>query len=147
MAENLKVTHYCNGDPIPNVSDNSAWSILHSGARCYYNNDSAMYVGTYGVLYNWYAVKEIRGLAPTGWHIPSNDEWGANAANIAALKVLTGGWRNSKGLFFDIGIRGYWWSSNYSMPDGAWAWRTSSKSLAAADLFWASAVAVRCIKD
>lgn len=40
MAENLKVTHYQNGDPIPNVKDNTAWYGLSTGAYCDYNNDS-----------------------------------------------------------------------------------------------------------
>ena len=42
MAENLKVTHYRNGDPIPNVSANAAWSGLTTGAYCEYNNDGIM---------------------------------------------------------------------------------------------------------
>jgi len=73
MAENLKVTHYRNGDPIPNVTSNSTWVGLSSGAYCYYNNSSAN-GDTYGVLYNWYAVDDSRGLAPVGWHVPSDTE-------------------------------------------------------------------------
>ncbi len=51
MAENLKVIHYNNGDSIPNVTDNSEWRILTSGAYCNYDNDSS-HVATYGRLYN-----------------------------------------------------------------------------------------------
>ena len=29
----------------------------------------------YGYLYNWYAVNDVRGLAPVGWHVPTNVEW------------------------------------------------------------------------
>ncbi len=29
----------------------------------------------YGKLYNWYAVNDPRGLAPDGWHVPSDAEW------------------------------------------------------------------------
>ncbi|MBS3740895.1 MAG: fibrobacter succinogenes major paralogous domain-containing protein [Candidatus Cloacimonetes bacterium] len=73
MAENLKVTHYRNGDAIPNVTNNSTWAGLSSGAYCYYNNNSAN-GDTYGALYNWFAVNDSRGLAPEGWHVPTDDE-------------------------------------------------------------------------
>ena len=73
MTENLKVTHYRNGDPIPNVTDNSTWAGLSTGAYCVYNNTPSN-ADTYGNLYNWYAVDDIRGLAPVGWHVPSDEE-------------------------------------------------------------------------
>lgn len=74
MAENLKVTHYRNGEPIPNVPDNDEWINLLSGAYCNYDNDAGN-VATYGRLYNWYALNDSRGLAPEGWHVPSDEEW------------------------------------------------------------------------
>lgn len=74
MAENLKVTHYRNGDSIPSITDDNEWQSTMSGAYCNYDNEEN-YVVTYGRLYNWYAVNDSRGLAPTGWHIPSDEEW------------------------------------------------------------------------
>jgi len=74
MRENLKTTHYNNGDSIPNVTSNSSWSSLTSGAYCEYNNDTSN-VATYGRLYNWYAVDDPRDLAPEGWHIPTDEDW------------------------------------------------------------------------
>jgi uncharacterized protein (TIGR02145 family) len=74
MMENLKVTHYRNGDPIPNVTDNGTWSGLTTGANCDYNND-VNNVATYGSLYNWYAVDDSRNIAPAGWHVPTDEEW------------------------------------------------------------------------
>ena len=74
MAENLKVTHFRNGDAIPNVTDNNIWINLTSGALCNYSNDEA-YVSTYGRLYNWYAIQDSRNIAPNGWHVPSDSEW------------------------------------------------------------------------
>ncbi|MFZ5980786.1 MAG: fibrobacter succinogenes major paralogous domain-containing protein [Candidatus Zixiibacteriota bacterium] len=74
MMENLKVTHYRNGDPIPNVTDIATWAGLTSGAYCNYNNDSG-FVGIYGRLYNWHAVDDSRNIAPEGWHVPTDDEW------------------------------------------------------------------------
>ena len=73
MTENLKVTHYRNGDQIPNVTDNSTWANLSTGAYCVYDNMPAN-ADTYGNLYNWYAVDDIRGLAPAGWHVPTDEE-------------------------------------------------------------------------
>lgn len=74
MMENLKVTHYRNGDSIPEVTDNSTWIVLTTGAYCNYDNNEGN-VFTYGRLYNWYAVDDSRGIAPDGWHVPSDDEW------------------------------------------------------------------------
>jgi uncharacterized protein (TIGR02145 family) len=72
--ENLNVSKYRNGDIIPQVTDPTQWINLTTGAWCYYNNDPAN--GTvYGKIYNWYAVNDPRGLAPEGWHAPSDAEW------------------------------------------------------------------------
>ncbi len=74
LVENLKTTHYANGDPIPNVTDPDTWGGLTTGAFCWYNNDSK--IGeVYGALYNWYTTADPRGLAIEGWHVPTHDEW------------------------------------------------------------------------
>ena len=69
MTENLKVKKYRNGDIIPQVQDSLQWSQLTTGAWCYYENDPSK-----GILYNWFAVNDPRGLAPEGWHIPTDKE-------------------------------------------------------------------------
>ncbi len=74
LAENLKVTHYRNGDDIPNVTDGTTWWGLTTGAYCEYNND-INYVATYGRIYNWFAVADSRNVAPIGWHVATDDEW------------------------------------------------------------------------
>lgn len=74
-SKNLSVSNYRNGDPIPQVTDPTEWVDLTTGAWCWYNNDSATYAANYGRLYNWYAVNDPRGLAPEGWHVPTNAEW------------------------------------------------------------------------
>ena len=69
MAENLIVTKYRNGDPIINVGsklDSAIWNNTKSGEY---------FMGSLGLLYNWYAIGDPRGIAPEGWHIPSDDEW------------------------------------------------------------------------
>jgi uncharacterized protein (TIGR02145 family) len=70
MIENLRVTHYRNGDPVPNIPLGGSWSTLSTGAYCDYNDDPANST-TYGRLYNWFAVNDSRKIAPAGWHIPS----------------------------------------------------------------------------
>jgi len=73
MAENLKVTHYRNGDKMPNIKADTLWRAFISGAYCNYDN-SEKNVKEYGRLYNWYAVMDKRGIAPEGWHVPSDLE-------------------------------------------------------------------------
>ena len=73
MKENLKTTKYNDGTPIPNVTGNSQWSSLTTGAFCWYSN-SISNKETYGALYNWYAVNTGK-LCPVGWHVPSDAEW------------------------------------------------------------------------
>ncbi len=70
MAENLRVTHYRDGTPIPLLTQKEEWTAAQSGAMALYDQKD-----TYGILYNWYAATDIRGLAPDGWHIPSDEEW------------------------------------------------------------------------
>jgi uncharacterized protein (TIGR02145 family) len=91
LKTNLNVTHYRNGDVIPEVTDPALWNGLTTGAWCYYNNDPAN-----GKLYNWYAVNDPRGLAPAGWHIPTDAEWSSlttflGGENVAGQKLKDNG--------------------------------------------------------
>ena len=137
IAENLRVTHYRNGDAIANITDEAAWGALSTGAYCWYNNDQTTNE-KYGVLYNWYAVDDSRGLCPEGWHIPTSTEWttlttylggyggaggkmkstsnlwnspNTDATNASKFSGLPGGYRSNIGIFNGIGIGGYLWSS------------------------------------
>lgn len=74
MVENLKVTRYRNGDPIPNITDRDEWRATRYGAYSEWNNDSS-YVPLYGRVYNYYAAADIRNIAPAGWHVPTDDDW------------------------------------------------------------------------
>ncbi len=74
---NLDVNTFRNGDAIPEAKTDSAWEALgkeKKPAWCYYNNDPEN-GKKFGKLYNWFAVNDPRGLAPKGWHIPSDAEW------------------------------------------------------------------------
>ena len=77
MAENLKVTHYRNGDEIPHVTDGAEWDdnvVKGKVMYCYYNNDPQN-LAVYGCLYNWMTVSDSRNIAPAGWHVASDAEW------------------------------------------------------------------------
>ena len=87
MAENLKVTHYPNGDAIPLITDNTTWGNLTddntSDAYSYYNNNASGEANTYGALYtyaaaigdNWVRDNTAnQGVCPDGWHLPTNAE-------------------------------------------------------------------------
>jgi uncharacterized protein (TIGR02145 family) len=89
MAENLKTTKYRNGEAIPTALTDVAWANTTSGAYAIYNNDIAN-DGIYGKLYNWYAVNDTGGLCPTGWHVPTHDEWTVLIDQLGGLSVAGG---------------------------------------------------------
>ncbi len=75
MAENLKVGHYNNGDPIPYfVPDSANWTGVTVGQCCAPEADTNN-VATYGLMYNWHATVDPRGIAPEGWHVSTDDDW------------------------------------------------------------------------
>jgi len=147
MQSNLNVARYRNGDVIPQVQDEGQWNTLTTGAWCYYENNTAN--GTvYGKLYNWYAVNDPRGLAPTGYHVASDGEWttlttflgGVNVAgnkmkattgwtpysgitntNSSGFTGLPGGYRYDVSIFTRVGDLGAWWSSTGNGTNFAWA--------------------------
>ncbi len=99
MSENLNVSHFSNGDIIPQVQDLNKWNRLKTPAWCYYENNSGE-GKTYGKLYNWYAITDPRGLAPQGWYIPSENEFkllsdylGGDVVSGLKLKSSTG-WKS-----------------------------------------------------
>jgi uncharacterized protein (TIGR02145 family) len=144
--ENLDVETYRNGDVIPQVTDPIAWENLTTGAWCYYNNDSAN-GPIYGKLYNWYAVTDPRGLAPIGYHVPTDAEfetlivtclggetvaggkmkstgttlWNSpntDATNSSGFTGLPAGSRNYDGQFLSINDSAAWWTSTPNVPPG-----------------------------
>ena len=145
-SKNLNVDKFKNGDPIQQVKTKEAW--IKAGqdkqpAWCYYNNDPAN--GTkYGKLYNWYAVNDPRGLAPEGYHIPTDTEWfelitflggeyaagkkiksttgwkdNGNGTNECKFAGLPAGRRNYYGEFESLGAYAGWWTSESFASDSA----------------------------
>ena len=168
---NLDVSTYRNGDPIPQVTDPTVWAGLTTGAWCYHNNDPAT-GAIYGKLYNWYAVNDSRGLAPAGFHIPTNAEWsalettlgadagtkmkstsgwnnGGNGTNSSGFAGLPGGNRSSGGTFYSIGYSGFWWSSTENNTSLAWT-RSLYYNYNNVDKYnnnKTNGFSVRCLKD
>jgi len=106
MAENLKTSSYDNGDPIANVTDDTQWGSQTEGAWCSYENDQVNEL-MYGKLYNWYAVVDSRNVCPSGWHVPTDEDWtvltdflGGDAVASGKLKA-TGTLESGTGLWKD----------------------------------------------
>ena len=100
MAGNLKTIKYSDGTDIPLVTDKATWGALTAPGYCWMNNDKANYKDTYGALYNYYVVDPAsnggKNVCPTGWHVPTNNEWTAlttylNGEPIAGGKLKESG--------------------------------------------------------
>ena len=157
---NLRSENYENGDAIPSILSDSDWENTTSGAVAVYGAggspcdnqfssngdvcDELLSLNEYGRLYNWYAVDDARGLCPSGWHVPSDEEWtvmtdhlggesvagsqmksnygwynGVNGTNSSGFSGLPGGYRSPFGIFSFAGRDGHFWSSS---PNGSDAW-------------------------
>jgi len=177
MSENLRTTKYSDGTAIPNVTDDTDWENLSTGAWCHYDNDSSQYEAAYGKLYNWHAVNTNK-LCPTGWHVPTDSEWtvltdylaadGHSGAEGKALKAtsgwnsggngtddygflgLPGGYRNSDGGYFGyVGYDGYWWSSSQYDANSAWTRFLNDGNVNVYSYYdyKKSGFSVRCLRD
>jgi uncharacterized protein (TIGR02145 family) len=109
LAENLKSTHYCNGDPITLVTT-SSWSTTTSSAYCTYSDDPTM-AATYGHLYNWFAASDTRNVCPCGWHVPSDAEWTILAQTVDPATSTTCGPCNQSTLAGGVLKSTQFWTS------------------------------------
>jgi uncharacterized protein (TIGR02145 family) len=176
LLENLKTTKYNNGDPIPNITSNTGWLHLTTGAYCSYDNNDSN-ATTYGLLYNRYAVFDSRNIAPTGWHVASDEEWtilsdylggdsiaggklketgtthwispNTGATNETGFTGLPGGFRHKSGDFDDIGRSGSWWTLGLDNEGHCWErWLYNDSPEVDRSLDdEALGFSVRCIKD
>lgn len=99
MTENLDVSYFRNGDSIFEANSYEKWeyaNIKGIPAWCYYNNNPE-YGKKYGKLYNFWAVSDPRGLAPEGWHIPSDKEWIKLADNLGGIDIAGEKMKSTKG--------------------------------------------------
>jgi uncharacterized protein (TIGR02145 family) len=96
MKQNLKVSKYRNGDPIPTGLTNAQWGATTIGAFTIYINQTVN-DSIYGKLYNWYAVADPRGLCPANWHVPSD-------AEFTTLENFLGGSSVAGGKMKEVGL-------------------------------------------
>ena len=110
------------------------------GSKCYGNSESNCDI--YGRLYDWETANTV---CPSGWHLPSNEEWNAlvsyvGGRAIAGTKLKANGWYtggypastnnygfsakpgglcSSDGGFSGVEYFGFWWSSSEYDSDRA----------------------------
>jgi len=115
LSDDLKVTQYRNGDPIPLAISNEQWMEFgDKGIGAYCVNEKGDY------LYNWYTVNNTRGLAPEeGWHIPTDEEWKKLKEQLQYNSSYAG-YRTSGGSYHGMGYYGYFWSSTELNSHNAW---------------------------
>jgi uncharacterized protein (TIGR02145 family) len=139
MKENLKTTKYNDGTSI------AAFPIYDTTPSYSWYDYDPVNLNTYGALYNQYTVISGK-LCPTGWHIPSDNEWttltdylggdsvaggklkeidtvhwvspNTGATNESGFTALPGGYRFTNKFCFDMGSHGYWWSATVDSSSG-----------------------------
>jgi len=178
MAENLKTTMYSNGVSIGTTNPydkNISGESTPTYQWAYAGNESN--VATYGRLYTWFAVTDIRNVCPTGWRLPNDNDWttltnylggvniaggklkeagithwitpNAGATNETGFTALPGGLRSYNGAYMFVGINGFWWSSTEYSSTNALNWDMEFQFTG---LFWnynikSYGFSVRCLKD
>jgi uncharacterized protein (TIGR02145 family) len=139
MAENLKTTHYNNGDEIATTPLNYDYELEIEPKYQWPSEGDEINVPIYGRLYTWFVAIDERNVCPPGWHLPSQQEWeilvnylggyaiaggkmkekgtlhwtdpNTGANNSSGFKALPGGNRIQYGMFNVIGKSSSYWSS------------------------------------
>jgi len=148
MTENLKTTHFANGDIIPDGTGAGDISGETEPKYWFAYNDDLNNINPYGLLYTWYAVTDNRKVCPDGWHVPSIGDWNTlitylggssvaggklkeagtlhwaspntGATNETGFTALPGGYRSNLGVFSLFGTWGSWMTSTESNPTSTW---------------------------
>ena len=177
MVENLATTKYRDGTSIFSVGDDNRWSVIASGAYCRPALESSRVIEGYGLLYNFHAVSDCRGLCPDGWRVPTADDWrelieylgGVEVAggkmkttisgiwtvkvpgtnNESGFSALPAGGRGRLGGAGDVGDYATWWSSTLHDSLYSWHWglHPDKHNIRANPGHVQSGFSVRCIKD
>jgi uncharacterized protein (TIGR02145 family) len=174
MIENLNVVQFRNGDTILEAKTVEEWKMAGKTGRAAWCNieKKGFSKNNIGKLYNWYAVNDPRGLAPKGWHVPSEVEWVElenslgenvglklkstygwanefNGTNESLLSFYPEGKRDFTGLFLGFSLNGYWWSSTETETKRAWCFILNHKNnnFEKALTAESNGFSVRCVKD
>jgi uncharacterized protein (TIGR02145 family) len=175
MAENLRVLHFRNGDPVKYIENVIYSGSQHGSPSCCDFNDHPENAVRYGKFYNEFAVTDDRILAPEGWHIPSKEEWtilinylggqlvaggklkdtcllwlqpNVGATNESGFSAKPGGYRD---IWHDVAYYNYaylWSSTRYDVTDLYCVYLSRSTTYAGfSHLYPECCLPVRCIKD
>jgi uncharacterized protein (TIGR02145 family) len=148
MTENLRTEQYSNGDPITIYQECSA---NLNGYSCYdghwlWPDNNYSFQAAYGKLYNGNAVNDERNVCPSGWHVPSHDDWielfnffsdnvystynesykyravdnwnTNTATNESFMSLVPAGKANNGADVDGFGTYGYYWTSNFNTSGG-----------------------------
>lgn len=176
MAENLKTTKYLNGDLIGTTGSATKDISLESTPKYQWAYDgNEINADTYGRLYTWYAITDSRKACPSGWHVPTDEEWtsletyvandGYSGLEATVLKAKTvwdinwkgtdnygfsalpGGYRSVIGTYFWLGWSCYMWSGSEDQGHTAWFREVYEDPIIRKALDKKDGYSVRCVKD
>ncbi|TNE53146.1 MAG: hypothetical protein EP338_11410 [Bacteroidetes bacterium] len=163
-SKNLTVSKFRNGDEISHAKSNKEWMEAFDNqtpAYCYFDNDESNNE-KYGKLYNFYAVRDSRGLAPEGWHVATDEEWkilidslgGNQKANYKlannGFKFVPGGFRDVEGEFSGGGWSALFWTATVDfsfMSFNRQLFSDKESSISKGSSHHAMGMYVRCVKD
>ena len=177
MTENLRVSRYNDGTPIPLVTSGAGWANLNTPGYTWYEDGRP----EYGALYNWWVVDPSsnggRNVCPVGWHVPTDAEWttlsnqlGGNgvsggklketglanwsqpntqATNESGFHALPSGFRFDNGAFFGERFNCSWWTSTQFSASNGWSrlLEYNSNDSVRETSEKKSGLSVRCMKD
>lgn len=161
FGENLQTQVFVNGDSIPSGLDDATWSTTDSAAM--HENASN------GHFYNWYAAVDGRGICPSGWKVPSNQEWyvlgeelgafgGADlkstswdGTNSSGFNAVATGWKAGSGSTADLtSISMFWTRTPLNNGNAANIYLQTARDFIERDNFGnpvRSGFSIRCLKE
>ncbi|GAB5556147.1 MAG: hypothetical protein SchgKO_03600 [Schleiferiaceae bacterium] len=161
---NLSVVEFSNGDPIPFKGTPDEW--FQAGqkgepAYCYVNGDPST-AETYGLLYNWYAVHDSRGLSPEGYRVASPEDFEKLSLQLTSEKgtgksqsalvdyfgVKATGCRVYKGQFRFFSTTSMWWTqAGIDAAPASYKLLLNGMVLSREEYFKEMGMAVRLVKE
>lgn len=90
QKSNSEILTFRNGDPIPVVEKDKAWEKAGDKGQpaCCFLDNKQENLGISGVIYNWYAINDPRGIAPEGFRLPTVNDWVELAGKLGGKKKI-----------------------------------------------------------